>query len=434
VLAVKAVIMTNESGQPENASYAQAKGRKILDQGRKRHVRLEQGAEIRAALEKASSAQSKEAQAAPSPETPGPIAAMLELLSGRNAPDLADLSEAAVRKYTALKSAFTLEQETALRGLESGKGSTLATARIFRAPSHLLDVLADIPLVWKVWQLVEMLNAPPKKWNGYLDPYWTIGQTVLWIVAGDPWVVDQASNDSGRLDELSGQLMAAELIDNLNLPPEHVQDAADRLRRLCLDGTMTAIDGRDRPIPAIIPAIEWLYLEIVLDDGNVLAIQHVGQSTIMPAYSHVVFSRVEVLREFSPEGRSEDQDVTAPPPRANAIDTASQDDAVATLQMSDGAAVRIEVKPYSIDRENPDDTPQIGLARFVARRRWGDGDSSAMKITIPRAQATDIRAALNVKLKELHGKNELPLEQKDEVKPRGLSLPTVRRLLGLRDD
>ena len=278
--------MTNESGQPENASYAQAKHayerRNVLDQLRERQDRLKQGAEIRAALEKACSA------------------TVLELLSGRNAADLADLGEAAARQYTSLKSAFTPERETALRDLESGKGSTLATARIFRAAPHLLDVLADTPRVRKVWELVQMLNAP-EEWNGYLDAYWTTGQTVLWIVTGDPWVVDQASNDSGRLGELWGQLKAAELIDNLNLPPEHVQDAADRLRRLCLDGTMTAIDGRNRPIPAI----EWRHLKIVLGDGNVLAIQHVGQSTIMPAYSHVVFSRVEVLREFKPAETSD---------------------------------------------------------------------------------------------------------------------------------
>src|SRR5882672_3019618 len=111
--------MTNESGQPKNASYALAKHayerRNVLDQLRERQDRLEQGAEIRAALGKAYSAQSKEAQVAPSPETPGPIAAGLELLSGRNAVDPADLSEAAAAHHAALKSALTPEQETALR-------------------------------------------------------------------------------------------------------------------------------------------------------------------------------------------------------------------------------------------------------------------------------------------------------------------------------
>ena len=79
--------MTNESGQPKNASYAQAKHayerRNVLDQLRERQDRLKQGAEIRAAL--AYSAQSKEAQAAPSPETPGSFETVFELLSGRNA-------------------------------------------------------------------------------------------------------------------------------------------------------------------------------------------------------------------------------------------------------------------------------------------------------------------------------------------------------------
>jgi hypothetical protein len=79
---------------------------------------------------------------------------VLELLSGRNAVDPADLSEAAAAHLAALKSALTPERETALRDLESGKGSTLATARIFRAAPHLLDVLADTPLVRKVWELV----------------------------------------------------------------------------------------------------------------------------------------------------------------------------------------------------------------------------------------------------------------------------------------
>jgi hypothetical protein len=245
-LAVAVKIVTDQSEQPENASYAQAKGRKILDQLRERQVRLEQGleqgAEIRAALEKAYSAQSKEAQAAPSPETPGPIAAMLELLSGRNAVDPADLSEAAAARHAELKSALTPERETALRDLETGKGSTLATAKIFRSVPHVLLVLPDTPLVRKVWELAQMLNAPDE-WNGYLDTYWTIGQTVLWVVTGDPWVVHQASNVSGKHGELCGRVRAADLIDKLNLQHEDIQIAADKIRQRCLDGTMTAIDG-----------------------------------------------------------------------------------------------------------------------------------------------------------------------------------------------
>src|SRR5262249_22640040 len=151
--------MTNGSGPPEDDSYAQYEHaherRTALNQYKDK---LEQGAEIRAELEKAYSAQSRKAQATPSPETPGPIAAVLELLIGRNAADLADLSEAAAARHAELKSALTPERETALRDLETGKGSTLATARIFRSAPQLLDVLPDARLVRKVRELVQMLN------------------------------------------------------------------------------------------------------------------------------------------------------------------------------------------------------------------------------------------------------------------------------------
>jgi hypothetical protein len=328
--AVKAVIMTNESGPPdkgaegrlaltpgqaENESYAQAqrahKRRKDLDQLRDK---LERGIEIRAELEKAHSAQADEAQAAPSPETLGPIAAVLDLLSGQNAADLADLSEAAATRYAELKRALASARETAVRDLETGKGSTLATARAFRsAPPHVLDMLPGTPLVRKVQALVQMLNVPDE-WNGFLDRYWTIGQAVLWVVTGDRWVVDQASNDSGKYGETWGQVRAADLIDNLDLQHEDIQSAADKLRRRCLDELMTAVDGQNRPIPTI----EWRHLKIVLDGENVPHVVRRGQSPSAPAYHDVVFSRVEVLREFPPEGRSEDQDVVAPPTEADA--------------------------------------------------------------------------------------------------------------------
>jgi hypothetical protein len=306
--------------QPENASYEQAMHahdrRKALDQLRDR---LEQGVEIRAALEKAYSTQSKEAQAAPSPGTLDPFEAVLELLSGRNATELADLSEAAAARFAELKGELTPDRETALRDLEAGQGSTLATARIFRSAPQLLDLLTDTPLVRKVCELVQMLNAP-QEWNGYLDELWTLGQTILWIVTGDPWVVDQASNDSGRLRENWGQIKAAILIDTLNLPREHVRDKADELRRRCLNGRMTAIDGQNHPIPKI----EWRHLKIVLDNGNNPFIQYIRQSTlepatIVPACDDVVFERIEVLREFPPEGPSEDQGVTAPSSGAEQI-------------------------------------------------------------------------------------------------------------------
>lgn len=229
-------------------------------------------------------------------ETRSHFGAALDLWNGRkSATDLADLNKAAAAHLAALKSAITPEQATALRELETGKGSTLATAKIFRSAPHVLAMLFGTPQIQKVRELVQILNAPDE-WDGFLDPYWTVGQIFLWRLTRDPEVVDEASNDCGRLGETWGQVRAAVLFDALNLPREQVQDAADEIRRRCLEGRMTAIDEQNRPIPAI----EWRHLKIVLDTDNLPNVLRHGQSSIVPAYENVVFSRIEVLREFKP--------------------------------------------------------------------------------------------------------------------------------------
>jgi hypothetical protein len=187
----------------------------------------------------------------------GQYAAALDMWHGRQSPASEALDKAAADHLAALKSMLTPQLETALCDLEAGKVSTLATAKKFRSAPQLLDVLPDTPLVRKVRELVQMLDAP-EEWNGYLDAYWTMGQTVLWVVTGDCWVVDQASNDSGKHSETLGQVRAADLIDKLNLQREEIQNATDKHRRRCLEGRMTAIDGQNRPVPAI----EWRHLKM----------------------------------------------------------------------------------------------------------------------------------------------------------------------------
>jgi len=199
------------------------------------------------------------------------------------------------------------ELKSALRDLETGKGSTLAAARIFRSTPQLLDVLPDIPLVQKVRELVRRLNAP-QKWDGFEDRFWTLCQTILWLLTRDPWVVDQASNDSGGQGEMAGEIMAATLIDLLNLRREDVQDAAGELRRRCLNG-LTAIDGKN----CRIPEIEWRHLNIVLHTDNTPYIVRRGQSSTAPDYPDVIFLRDDVLREFPPEEQSAGRAASAPP-------------------------------------------------------------------------------------------------------------------------
>jgi hypothetical protein len=290
---------SGKAWQPENASHAQAKvaheRRKYLEQYKDQ---LEQGAEIRAELERTCSAQGMEAQAAPpSRETPGPIAAALDLLRDWSA---ADLSEAASARHAALKSALTLERATALRDLEAGKISTLAAARLFPSvPLHVLNRLPDVPLIQKVRTLVSMLNARDKRNED--DPLLTIGQTLLWRFTGARELMDSASNDSGRLGVTTAQVMAAELLDALNLPHERIQDAAHELRRLCLEHRWVAKAYDGREVFEDIPPDAWAGMHIVVD-GNMTSVRGVGRQRHITVHEDVLFSRDEVLKHFSPEG------------------------------------------------------------------------------------------------------------------------------------
>jgi hypothetical protein len=105
--------------------------------------------------------------------------------------------------------------------------------------------------------------------------------------------------------------MAAELFELLNLPHERIQDEAHELRRRCLAGRLIAKDYQGREISKD----AWVQMEIVLN-GNMPSVERIKQSPRDPAgivYDDVLFERDGVLRDFSPEKPSEDQDVTAPP-------------------------------------------------------------------------------------------------------------------------
>jgi hypothetical protein len=313
------------AGQPDDASYTQAKHayeqRKAIDQYKDG---LEQGAEICAELEKAYSAQVKESQVPPPPETLGPFEAVLDLLRGRNNADLGDLSQAAAARHVALKSALTHERETALRLLATGQGSAQAIIDILRPVSSLLEIMPmpHTPRILAIRELTQIASFPPE-WNGFDDDqYFTIGQMVLWAMTGDRWAVDQASNDSGRRGEFFGQDRAKIVFDALNLSRERIQHAADKLWRQCLSGDVKACDYQGRPIPKT----DWLQLDVLLTMENTLWIARRGQSSPPPGGVKVLFPRAEAekLRKFPPEGRSEDHNVAAPVPGAEGMDLTSQ--------------------------------------------------------------------------------------------------------------
>jgi hypothetical protein len=137
-------------------------------------------------------------------------------------------------------------------------------------------------------------------------------------VTGDRWAVDQASNDSGRLGEIWGQEKARNVIDALSLRRERVQHGANELWRRCLSEHVTAIDDQGR----LIPATDWLHLNIILRIENMLWVVRRGVSSTVPAYKSVLFLRAgaEVLRKFPPEVQAEIQNATTVPVEATRLE------------------------------------------------------------------------------------------------------------------
>lgn len=75
------------------------------------------------------------------------------------------------------------------------------------------------------------------EWNGFQDVFWSLGQTILWIVTRDPDDVDRASDDAGRVGAMYGAFAAAVKIEELlRERREQVEDAANDLRRRCQRG------------------------------------------------------------------------------------------------------------------------------------------------------------------------------------------------------
>jgi hypothetical protein len=427
--------MTNQSEPPEDASYAQAKHayerRKAIDQC---WENLEQLAEIRAELERVCSARSNKAQAASSPETPGPFEALLELLSGRNAAELPDLSQAAAARYEALKSDLTPERETALRLLATGQGSAKAIVDVLRSAPSLLDIV-PLPYTPRVQAIREIMQiaAAGSKWDGFNDQYWTIGQMVLWAITGDRWAVDLASNNSGRCGELFGQDRAKVVFDALNVPRERIRQATDELWRQCLSGHVTALvrapDLQWRPIPKI----EWLGLDILLRMENTPWVVRRGKAFTEPGCENILFPRAEAekLRKFPTEERAESPDVPEPDQKEDCA-------AVEPLTAEDDRAGNkddgIQLPHWIIPPQEPKRSRPAVLIAWITLRsvdRWKtDGIPPQLPSGLPRSFASLTQFINKTILPRI--RNQIEYDLMNKLRSPGVSETSVRRALGFK--
>jgi hypothetical protein len=130
-----------------------------------------------------------------------------------------------------------------------------------------------------------------EQWDGFEDPFWNVGQLILWAATGNRRYVDQASDNCGEYGELYGCAAAAVLIEQ-HVPNSQQKVVARKVRRMAMKGHLKATsDSGD------IPALTWARLEIGFDSAMPI-IRWRGHQGVLSAYSNVRFLRDEVLREF----------------------------------------------------------------------------------------------------------------------------------------
>jgi hypothetical protein len=145
----------------------------------------------------------------------------------------------------------------------------------------------------------DQITSKPENWNGFEDPFWNLGQVVLWIATKDPALVDAASDASGQLgkntpsSEIYGLIRAALAIQGKGLTGQQARDAVVEVKGQCMDGKLfSTTDGRP------ISAEDWRHLEIVVREDILMVVSE--PNAIAHATPDLRFSRENVLRCFPP--------------------------------------------------------------------------------------------------------------------------------------
>lgn len=95
-------------------------------------------------------------------------------------------------------------------------------------------------------------------WDGFSDPYWHLGQLVLWAATGRSELVDKASDDCGRLGEDYGLAAAAVLLEDI--PAADCRTVLNDIRDRLLNGDIRAKQGARE-----VSSAEWIGTEILYD-------------------------------------------------------------------------------------------------------------------------------------------------------------------------
>jgi hypothetical protein len=75
------------------------------------------------------------------------------------------------------------------------------------------------------------------EWDGFADPFWNLGQLILWVATRNRDCVDAASDCSGRYGGSYGLAAAAVQIEK-HVPTEARERLIEEVRQKAVDGAL----------------------------------------------------------------------------------------------------------------------------------------------------------------------------------------------------
>jgi hypothetical protein len=168
------------------------------------------------------------------------------------------------------------------------------------------------------------ISSQPDDWDGFQDPFWNVGQVVLWVATSDPKQVDRASDASGALgkntatSETYGRVAASDAIRRLTR--QQLRIAFQQIKRFCVEGTLNTTSQSES-----ISADKWRQLEIIVKDEIPTVVSR-NYPDVSGAAAHATidlrFRRKEVLRCFPPPDTSLYTDIPDEAPRQHSANSA----------------------------------------------------------------------------------------------------------------
>jgi hypothetical protein len=145
------------------------------------------------------------------------------------------------------------------------------------------------------------ISSQPEDWDGFQDPFWNLGQVLIWVATRNPKWVDDASDASGRLgkhnvsSDTYGRIAAGDQIKK-HLTRQQWRDAATLVQQECVNGNLNAESQSESLSPD-----RWRTLEIRVIDEMPTVVSR-KYPDVPGAAAHLTpdlrFRREEVLRCF----------------------------------------------------------------------------------------------------------------------------------------